>query len=155
MKPTPTWILISDGAKAKIYDYNGPKHKLTLVDDAKFKHTNKPTRELTSTERGRSLQTYGSSMSSLDPRTDPHEHEKQKFAQELAKFLDTKHKRYERLIVAAPPKMLGYIREKLSKQQIQKTVASIDKDLTNASEVEIEKHLQNIINIDVDRSMWA
>lgn len=155
MKPTPTWILISDGAKATIYDYHGPKHKLTVVDDAEFKHVNKPTRELTSTERGRSLQSYGSARPALDQRTDPHEHEKQKFAHELANFLDVKNNRYDRLIVAAPPKMLGYLREKLSKQQLRKTVAEIDKDLTNATEVEIEKHLQNIIHIDVNRSMWA
>lgn len=49
--------------------------------------------------------------------------------------------------------MLGYLRDQLSKKQLDKTIASIDKDLTNATELGLEKHLQNVIHIDVNRDM--
>jgi protein required for attachment to host cells len=153
MKTTPTWILISDGAEARVYTYNGPNHKLTVVDGAEFSHVNLPNRELTSTERGRFFDP--GDMRSADDRRNPHENEKKKFAHELAKFLDTKAKDFERLVVAAPPKMLGYLRDCLSKQQMQKVIATIDKDFTKTSEADLEKHLQGVIYIEADRTMRA
>jgi protein required for attachment to host cells len=153
MKVTPTWILISDGAEARVYDYHGPKHKLSVVEGANFSHINEPSRELTASERGRVSQSNSGPRSSPIWTQDPHEQEKQKFARELAEFLESKTHKFERLVLAAPPKMLGYLREHLSKKQLSKTIASIDKDLTNASEDGLERHLQGVIHIDANRSM--
>lgn len=151
MKVTPTWILISDGAEARIYEYHGPYDKLTVVDGAEFTHVNLPNRELKTDKPGRFFDP--GDMRSASARGNPHEQEKQKFAGELAKFLDKNAGEFERLVVAAPPKMLGYLRDNMSKQQMEKIIAAIDKDLTNASEAQLEKHLQNVVNIDADRTM--
>lgn len=153
MTVIPTWILVSDGAEARIYSYNGPKHKLTVVNGAIFSHINEPTSSLTESERGRVSQTNIGPRSNTTTGLDPHEHEKQKFARELAHYLEQQDQNFERLILAAPPKMLGYLRDQLSKKQLDKTIASIDKDLTNATELGLEKHLQNVIHIDVNRDM--
>lgn len=153
MKVTPTWILISDGAEARVYNYHGPKHKLSIVDGGTFNHINELSQDLTASERGRVSHANSGPRSNTTWTMDPHEQEKQKFARELATFLDQKAHKFERLILAAPPKMLGYLREYLSRQQLDKTIAAIDKDLTNASEDGLERHLQGVIHIDADRSM--
>lgn len=151
MNIIPTWILISDGAEACVYDYHGRYDKLTVVEGAVFKHVNLPNRELRTDKPGRFFDP--GNMRSASERGNPHEQEKQKFAHELAKFLDKNTGEFERLVIAAPPKMLGYLREKLSKRVMEKLAAAIDKDFTKASEAALEKHLQNVINIDADRTI--
>lgn len=150
MNSTPTWIMVSDGATARIYDYQGPKQKLKLVEGAEFDHVNKPNRELVSTERGRFWDT-AENQRSADSSSDPHEREKKRFAEELADYLDKNSHEYERLIMAAPPKMLHYLRDDFPKNKAHKIIATISKDLTKASEKSLEKHLQDYINIDADR----
>lgn len=149
MKTTPTWIMVSDGAVARVYDYKGPKKKLQVVEGTEFSHVNLPNRELDSTKPGRFFDP--GEMRSADSRHDSHEQEKKKFANELGQFLDQKSHKFARLILAAPPKMLGYLRDTVSKNTMSKVIATIDKDLTKASEESMEKHMQDYINIDVNR----
>lgn len=152
MTSTSTWIMVANGAEARTYQYQGPKHKLTLVKGAEFSHINLPNRELTSTRPGRFFDP--GDMRSADSSYDPHELEKKKFARELVEFLESRRGEFGQLVLAAPPTMLGYLRENLPrKNSLAKNIITVDKDFTKASEESLEKHMQPYLDIDADRLM--
>ena len=75
MKSNSLWILVADGARARLFCYHGPNEILQLVENGEFSHINKPSRELVSTKRGRVFHSADSSRSAMERPTDPHEHD--------------------------------------------------------------------------------
>jgi protein required for attachment to host cells len=65
--------------------------------------------------------------------TDWHRLEKDRFAAELAQMLYRRAHadRFDRLIVAAPPRILGALRRELHKEVTARIVAEVGLDLTN------------------------
>ena len=135
-----TWVLIADGEKAlfleNLTDAEDPFLEVRRVAD----HHNPPTREQGAHKPGRMPDGPSAQRSALDD-TDWHRLEKERFAEELAEILyDRAHKgRFERLIIAAAPMVLGDLRDKLHKEVRDRVVAEIDKNLTNHPIGEIEK----------------
>ena len=75
--------------------------------------------------------------------TNWHKLEKHRFAKEIADTLYTAaHSgRYSKLIIAAPPMIMGDLRKALHKEVSDKVVAEVSKDLTNMPPHEIERVL--------------
>jgi len=142
-----TLILIADGAKAVIYKYNGPKNNLSLIKDGKFEHVNKLSQDLVTTKRGRMPDNGAGQRSAMDRPTDPHEHEKHVFAKDVADFINAKEAAFDRLIIAAAPKVLGDLRQLLSTNVANKVSAELDKDLTHIPITDLPEHLQDVLNI--------
>jgi protein required for attachment to host cells len=143
----PVWILVADGSKALIFLFKGPKIPFELLDNGKFEHTNEPTRELVTNKRGRTKQSFSSARSAMESPTDPHEHEKFVFSRELASFLYDNIKEYDKLIISAPPKTLGNLREVLHDNVKAKIKGELDKDLTNIPTDKIAQHFTDFLNI--------
>lgn len=141
-----TWIMVADGAKATCYRYHGQNKKLEKIRS--FSHVNAPSRELTSTERGRMSDPAPGQRSAMDRPTDPHEQEKFNFAKEISEWTDERYAEFDRIIIAASPKILGELRGLLSNRVTMKTSHELDKDLTNVPEAELPKHLQSVLNIE-------
>jgi protein required for attachment to host cells len=142
-----TWILIADGAKAMVYQYNGPNNKLSLVEGGELNHVNELSQDLVTTKRGRMHDNGQGQRSALERHTDPHEHEKYVFAKEITAFLKEKENALDRLIIAAAPKFLGDLRQLLSDNIKNKISAELDKDLTNVPVRGLPEHLQGVLNI--------
>ena len=75
--------------------------------------------------------------------TDWHRIEKERFAAEIAERLYKLAHRgaFKKLIVVAPPTVLGDMRKELHKEVRDRIVAEVPKTLTNHPIDEIEKHL--------------
>ncbi len=75
--------------------------------------------------------------------TDWHKLGKQRFAKEMAGMLySAAHAgRFSKLVVAAPPGILGDLRKELHKEVADRVVAEVPKDLTNMPPYEIERVL--------------
>jgi protein required for attachment to host cells len=147
-----TWVLIADGEKALFLE--------NLTDDAdpnlhvwrEDRHQNPPAREQGTDRPGRHKDTGLSKQAApggLDwspgqrsgfSETDWHQLEKERFAQELAdRLYRYAHQgRFDRLVVVAPPKVLGDLRGKLHKEVADRVVAEIPKTLTNHPVDQIE-----------------
>ncbi|MDJ1305066.1 MAG: host attachment protein [Candidatus Midichloria sp.] len=94
---------------------------------------------------GRSFERHGAMRHIIEPHTDDKTQEIQEFTREVIQYLEdlfTK-KTYSKLIIAAPPKVLGMLRKKLSKDLKQHIILELDKDLIQSSVVQIEAHLKN------------
>lgn len=143
-----TWVLMADSGKALIEQYQGPNSPLSLIE--KKQHDLPPSREISATKRGRMYDAGPNQKSAMEHPTDPKEHEKHMFVKEVADYLDSHHREFDRLVIAAAPQTLGELRANLSKQVLKKTDGQIDKDLTNMPEPDQRKHLQDILYINAE-----
>jgi len=74
---------------------------------------------------------------------------KERFAHSVAKVLDDgrQKKLYDRLVLVAPPKTLGYLRDELSKPTRDTVHGELAKDLTHHEMSDVEKHLGELMAI--------
>jgi protein required for attachment to host cells len=136
------WVVVCDGAKALI---------LVNAGDAKF--PNLKTREVHEHDSARTsdqgVDAPGRSISSTEARrsameqTDWHDQAEQRFLADLAKRLDAAVTAGETksVIVVAPPRALGMLRQSYSAGLRNAVRAEIDKDYVKLPVHEIEKHL--------------
>lgn len=146
MRLATTWIVLADGAKARVLAYQGPKNPLAEVEE--LAHRNQPTRTLVSDDRGRSHNRVGDGRAAMEHPTAPHRYEKEIFAREIAGFLENRLEDYDRLVLAAAPQTLGDLRQVLPPQVEARIGGELDKDLTSVSLPELPAHLQGVLNIE-------
>ncbi len=149
MKPTTTWILIADGARARIFANHGPGKGIEAVDGGTFATDHRPDRDIMSDKPGRAFESVGDTRHAYEPRHDPHRELKRSFSGELADMLDEKlaAKVFDRVILVAPPAMLGDLRSALSAHLKAAVYAELDKDLTKTPEAELPQHLGAVLAV--------
>lgn len=147
MKPVRTWILICDGAHARIMLNEGPGKGLHAVEGARFDQHARASREIMSDRPGRSFESAGTARHAMEPPTDPARAEKRHFAEHLAEHLDraAQDQAFDRLIVVAAPHTLGDLREALSDRVRTLISAELDKDLTKIPDPKLPSHLEGVI----------
>ncbi len=149
MKPVTTWIVVADGARARILANSGVGKGVTQVDGADFRVPHPPSSELLSDRPGRSFDSVGGGRHAMAPSSDPHRHSKRMFLKTLADFLRThaEAKSYDRLVVLAPPQALGDLRRQLPDSVRALVMAEEPRDLTPLPNEEILKHLDGILAV--------
>ena len=137
-----TWILVADATYARIFEINEDSRRWELVQE--FQH-------LESREQGQDL--IGNRpnkaqhlMEMAGKKDNPVERKLQeatRFAQELVAHLDKQiaTNSFDQLVLVAPPKMLGALREKLSNQLKRLVVAEVDKDYSHMPPAEMEERV--------------
>lgn len=135
-----TWVLVADGEKALFLENLTDGENPHLVMRRLEEHENPPNREQAAGRPGRVQESMSPGGSSYR-ETDWHQLEKDRFADEMAGLLyKLVHKgRFDRLVIVAPPRVLGEMRSKLHREVAERVVAEIDKELTNHPLTEIEK----------------
>jgi protein required for attachment to host cells len=149
MKPTKTWILIADGARARILLNEGPGKGVAPLEGGTFESAHDATRDLGDGKPGRTFESANTARHAYEPRTDPHRELKRDFAVELAAMLDQRllEKDYDRVILVAPPKMLGDLRGALTDAVRAVLYAELDKDLTKTPVKELPGHLGAVLAV--------
>ena len=150
MKKTVTYILVADGARARLYANHGVGKGLQPVSGATHKaDLHHHDRDILADKPGRASSSVGNGRSALEPQTDWHRFEKHKFAREMAKVLDAAaaNKAFDRLILIAPPATLGDLRTELGDQTRKLVSAELAKDLTRHAEQELPQHLSEVLAV--------
>lgn len=147
MKPTRSWIVIADGAQARVFENHGPGKGLTALPSEEMHKIPRPSRAIAADRPGRSHDRMGPGRHAMEPPTDPHREEKRRFADLLAEHLNEAAQAgsYDRLILVAAPKTLGDLRKALGKDAAAKLDGELDKDLTKVPEHELPGHLNGMI----------
>lgn len=147
MKPTVTWILIVDGAQAKVFAHKGAGSGLTPVPDLLFEEQPLKAREIMADKPGRSFSSKGSSRSAIEYSSDPVDVRETRFVKSVAEALDRKcqESAFSRLIIAAAPSALGDLRGALSDRVKETVIAEMPKDLTNLPTDQLEKHFDDVL----------
>ncbi len=140
MKAKTTWILIADGARARIVRQADAKAEAAgQAEDLLFEIDHKPLREIMSDRPGRSFASEGARRSAMDYRSEPEREQEARFAHTLLEELERRlvDGEFERLAIVAEPRMLGALRQKLSPALRQTIVAEVAKDLTKIPRQEL------------------
>jgi protein required for attachment to host cells len=150
MKPTVTWILVADGAHARLLANRGPGKGVEQLEAINGDH--RPDSELVRDGLGRSFESSSSAgdmRHAIEPRVDPHRELKRDFAKHLAKMLaqGLASKSYDRLVLVAPPSALGDLRAALPEPVKHAVYAELDKDLVKTPTAELPQHLGAVMPV--------
>jgi len=145
---TITWVAAIDGKRAHFYT-KGEERRL---GDLNHTLTARPIRIDVSGGRrdlGRVHERIGSARHIVEPRTSERVLEREAFVREVAHYLDDAlaQGKYTRLIISAPPKVLGFLRKELSKRVKDVIALELDKDLMQLTPAQLQKHLEKIVYV--------
>jgi protein required for attachment to host cells len=137
-----TWVLVADGEKALFLRNEGDAEYPNLEVVREMHDDNPPTREQGTDQPGRYYD-GGNTHKSGFQETDWHRIEKERFADEVAERLyKMAHAgKFERIVLVAPPMILGELRKELHKEVEAKVAGEVAKTLTNHTLPDIEKLL--------------
>ncbi|MEO6395786.1 MAG: host attachment protein [Devosia sp.] len=150
MKPIVTWIVIADGAQAKIFEHQGPGKGLHALKDLSAEQDHLQAREIMSDKPGRASSGAGpNGRSAMEYHTDPVAVRERRFVEDLPEMLDRKHQEgaFQRLVIAAAPNALGDLRPALSERVKQTSLAELPKDLTNIPVPRLAEHFDGLIAV--------
>ncbi len=129
-----TWIVVADGARARIFFNEGAQDRLQPVVGGDFANPDAHgfSRDLVSDKPGRTQESVGGARHAQEPKHDPHREAKRHFAREVGDYLEkaARESQFEQLFVAAPPPMLGDLRACLGRHATERVTREVPKDLT-------------------------
>lgn len=149
MKNLRTWIVVVDGAHARLFTQNGSDagwaaahlDGLPAPEDRLQSHTEKSDRP------GRTFSSSGGGIRhSIESHSDYRKLEKHKFTLAVADALNhaALAKKFDRLILVAPPRSVGELRQSLS-QQVQADMRILEKDLTKSPFEQIQNEVNELL----------
>ncbi|KXF79477.1 Host attachment protein [Paramesorhizobium deserti] len=136
------WLLVADGEKALFLRNEGDAAHPNLKVVQEVHDENPPTREQGTDTPGRYYDGQGTHKSGFE-ETDWHRLGKERFADDLADWLyKLAHRdRFQKIVLVAPPLVLGTLRKELHKEVSARVAGEIPKTLTNHSVTDIEQIL--------------
>ena len=136
------WIVVCDGKKALLLENVGDSAFPNLKTKEVYEHAAPRTHEQGTDAPGRAFSSVGEARSAV-AQTDWHDQSERSFLEDLAGRLDAAVTAGEtkRMIIVAPPRALGALRQAYSPHLRQAVRAEVDKDLVRMPVHEIEKHL--------------
>ncbi len=136
------WVVVCDGKKALVLENVGDEKFLDLKTREVFEHADAKTHELGTDAPGRSFSSVGSGRSAME-QTDWHTRRKSASCSGSLRHLEAELNggKAKSLIMVAPPRALGVLRQAYSHDLRNALRAEIDKDFVKLPVHEIEKHL--------------
>lgn len=139
-----TYIVVADAARARIFTRDG----MTLTEQESLVHAAGRLHEgdLITDQRGDVQESMSSTSRSSGQEDVASQHENELFAKEVASHLYSARvdNRLEKLIVVAPPKFLGLLRDKLDGPTQKLVIHSLSKDLSKASLDDIQHAVSDL-----------
>jgi protein required for attachment to host cells len=138
------WLLVADGEKALFLRNRGDALYPDLEVVREMHDENAPTREQGTDRPGRYFDGANVHKSGFQ-ETDWHRIGKERFAEEIAERLYKLAHRgaYDKIVLVAPPTVLGTLRKALHKEVDARIAGEIPKTLTNQPVWDMEKLLTN------------
>jgi len=140
--PHEAWVLVADGGKAVIYRNQGDEAMIDLRTVETREQKVAPARDLGTDRPGRGFGTAG--RRSAMGQTDFHDEEENRFVADVVADLADAHGRgdFARLVLIAPPKVLGRLRAAMTPQLAEAVIGEIVKDLAHREVEVVEQHLR-------------
>ncbi len=141
-----TWVLVADGAKARILERRSATGPLVPAPGQCFAEAEarKSTRDIGADRPGRVQESANAARHSMEPRVDWHRFAKEQFARKVADALEQAamaHK-FDSLLIVAPPQALGDLRAAMGSRARALVESEVGKDLTGFADHEIRAHLR-------------
>jgi protein required for attachment to host cells len=143
-----TWGLAIDGARARIVrDLEEELHGAPVPEELGLEVRPHKLGEIMSDRPGRGHASVGSARSAMEYASDPVREAERDFCEEVLWLLGSHHRRgdFDRLVVAAEPRMLGLLRDRRSREIEAATVAEVPKDLLHLSPSDLRDRLRELV----------
>ena len=136
------WVVVCDGAKALVLQNVGDEKFPNLKTKEVYEQDDPKTHELGTDAPGRAINSIDARRSAME-QTDWHAQAEKAFLEKLVGRLNAAVEAGEmkKLILVAPPRALGVIRQAYSTNLRNALHAEVDKDFVKLPVHEIEKHL--------------
>ena len=140
--PHNALVLVADGRKSLFLRNEGDAEYLNLVVEDQRAHADLADRDMKTDAPGRTSSPSGVRSAVDEP--DYHQIEEDRFAADTAALLSKRahDSDFEQLIIVAPPRTLGELRQHYDKAVEAKVIAEIDKDLVNHPIDKLERVLR-------------
>lgn len=137
------WFVAANTNSCRIFLLNKKEKTLTLIDELVHPESKLRSSEITADRPGH-YATMAGGRGAYVAREEPKEVEIEQFSREIAKALDhgRRKEKYQELILAAQPHMIGLIQKHLGNHVKECITHSLNKDYTHLKEHEIYKVLQ-------------
>ena len=142
-----TWIIVAESARARIFSSPGIGGMLEEVADLSHPESRLHDRELSDDAPGRTFDSHGQGRHSMEQATDPQEREAQAFATEIAQQIERgqNEEKFDSLVLVAPPRFLGRLRQELGKAARNLVIGELDKNLVEADAKTLERHVSTLL----------
>lgn len=133
-----TWIIVADSARARFFLMESRNLPLTELDNIVHTEGRMLQGSVVSDREGK-LAGHGNSGYSFEPPTDFKQHELEIFVKRIAEKLEQArvNDSYQKLILIAPPALLGKLRQALNPHILEMISHSIDKNCVSENADEI------------------
>lgn len=139
-----TYIVVADAARARVFT----RDALQLVEQDSLVHSASRLHEgdLVTGHGADVHESTANTVRTSGSENTAHDHEEQVFAKEVAERLYRARtdNSMEKLILVAPPRFLGRLRDKLDGPTAKLVIHSLTKDLTKASLEEIQEAVSDM-----------
>jgi protein required for attachment to host cells len=144
--PAVHWVVVANASRARVFAADLFFATFESIEDRIHPSSRMRDQQLVSSAPGRSYASPGGNHTAFDRHTDPHDVEVERFARELADLLDEARKaeRYERLVLVAPPKFLGLLRETIDANTARTVIGSIARDWSASKPSAVAAHVRDI-----------
>ncbi len=136
-----TWVVVADARAARIFSFTDKNGEWKLHETVQGDGTGNPPKTAGSvskaSEHKGALHAHGENV--------PKETQERRFAHTLSHVLERGHtdNAFSKLMLVAPPKLLGDLRENLSKGLLPITVAEVHKDYSHCGVEELMRLLRS------------
>lgn len=139
-----TWIVVADGGVARFFERARPGANIVEREDLALRI------EEAEPPRDRPMRVHdrmGPARHAAESRQSPRVAAEAKFLKQVGDFINSgaENGAFEALVLCAPPRPLGSLREALSKHARDKTKAELNKDLTHVPAHEMNSRLHDLL----------
>lgn len=141
-KKLRTWIMVADAARAQLFQSEGAREPIEPIECLENPNAHLRDQDLVSDKPGRSIESVGGSRHAED-RLDHHRADKAAFARRIAEYVErgAADGKFDKLVLVAPPQMLGDLRSALGEQSQARVIHEIAKDLTKLPTAKLQEQL--------------
>ena len=143
MASTNTWILVADGARARLFEAASPDDALNELACFANPGGRSHGRNFTTARPPTVNESVGAARHAIEPHTTLREKTTDRFARTIKDELERGRNdhRYERLVIVAPPRFLGALHGTFTKPLRECVVAEVKRNLTALRTSDIRAHL--------------
>lgn len=134
-------VVAANASRARVFESSGVGKLLVEREDLAHPESRLHARDLTSDLPGRAFDSRGEGRHAMEPATDPKRVEAESFARDIAARVDAARTQddFVELVLVAPPRFLGLLRDSLSHPSRQMVICEVAKDLVSKTRERIGK----------------
>lgn len=138
------WVVVANRSSARVYEADSLRGPLRLLHDLDKPQAQERERDLVSDRPGRSFDRNGPGRHAMDVAVDPREELAREFAREVAGVIEDGRKAasFERLVLVAGPRFLGYLRACLTDATSRLVAGEVSKNVTDLDAERILEYLE-------------